>query len=138
MSNINWIGRKTEKGAEYIYCHWGGDLDQNGRILYDNYLTDADVDELLDLGDASYIDKTIEECCFYSRDRGEEKENMYTDVKSNFRLNTASKRELCFLWNKDEWWVSSGLKDNDWVRLGELMEDYDKQQKYDRERGVYY
>ena len=33
MSNVNWIGRKTEDGAYYIYCHWGGDLDQNGQIF---------------------------------------------------------------------------------------------------------
>ena len=139
MSNVNWIGRKTEDKTYYIYCHWGGDLDQNGQILYDHWNNEEDVIELLDQGDASYIDKTLKECAFYAtmQDRDEEKRPPTTDVDSYCRPNSASNYELCFLWTKEEWWVSSGDTIKRWWRLAELMEDEAKQKKYEREvRGV--
>ena len=118
MSSVSWIGRKTENGAEYIYCHLGGYYDENGKTLYENYICDDDVEELLALGDASYIgiDITKEQSCFYSRDRGENLIARRKDVDSNFRPNAADSYELCFLWNKGEWWVS-GAKNRAWCRL---------------------
>jgi len=73
-----------------IYCHWDGYLSHNGRILQDyytvrlqeNYTTEAQVRELLALGDLSSLGETIGEqtdfsapadgqCVAYGRDRGE-------------------------------------------------------------------
>ena len=116
MSSVNFIGRKTENGAEYIYCHWGGYYDENGKILIENYTTDDDVEELLELGDASYIGDDIYQSCFYSRDRGEDLIPRRNDVDSNFRPNAADSYDLCFLWNKGEWWVS-GAKNRAWCKL---------------------
>ena len=33
-----------------------------------------------------------------------------------FRPNAADTHDLCFLWNKGEWWVSGG-KSNAWCKL---------------------
>ena len=106
MASRNWIGRKTKKGAEYIYCHWGGYLDENGKILHENYTTNKLVQELISHGDASYIDKTLKESCFYARDRGEDKGKLVTDIDSNYRPNSATEYEPCFLWKKGRWWYS--------------------------------
>ena len=65
-----------------IYCHWDGYLSHNGRILEENYTTEAQVRELLALGDLSSLGETIGEqqdfnnpvdgqCNAYGRDRGE-------------------------------------------------------------------
>lgn len=116
MSAINWIGRKTEKGTEYISCYWGGYFDQNGKILSENYTTDTAVEDLLSLGDARFIDKTLELSEFYARDKGEPFMAPRRDIDSNFRPSSADNYELCFLWNKGEWWVS-GMKRLTWTKL---------------------
>lgn len=70
-----------------IYCHWDGYTSHNGRILQENYTTEAAVRELIALGDLSSLGETIGEqtdfnnaakgqCLAYGRDRGE------TDVEA--------------------------------------------------------
>jgi hypothetical protein len=65
-----------------IYCHWDGYTSNNGRILEENYTTEADVRELIALGDLSSLGETVgtkhsfdnaprNECNAYGRDRGE-------------------------------------------------------------------
>jgi hypothetical protein len=65
-----------------IYCHWDGYLSHNGRILAENYTTEAQVRELIALGDLSSLGETVGsrhdfdrdpdgECNAYGRDRGE-------------------------------------------------------------------
>ena len=141
MSNVNWIGRKTDTETSYIYCHWGGDLDQNGKILYENYDNEEKVLALLSEGDASYIDNTVEKCAFYATmpDRDEEKAEPTTRVNNRNRPLDANKLDLCFLWNDGQWWVSCGLRENDmmdWHTLRELMEDHDLMDWYERSRGL--
>jgi hypothetical protein len=65
-----------------IYCHWDGYTSHNGRILQDYYTTEAQVRELIALGDLSSLGETVgtkhdfnnaprSECNAYGRDRGE-------------------------------------------------------------------
>ena len=65
-----------------IYCHWDGYVEHNGRILVENYTTEAAVRELIALGDLSSLGETVGEktdfdnaakgqCVAYGRDRGE-------------------------------------------------------------------
>ena len=65
-----------------IYCHWDGYLSHNGRILQENYTTEAQVRELIALGDLSSLGETVGaktdfnnpadgQCVAYGRDRGE-------------------------------------------------------------------
>jgi hypothetical protein len=65
-----------------IYCHWDGYLSHNGRILAENYTTEAAVRALIALGDLSSLGETVGvktdfsnpadgQCVAYGRDRGE-------------------------------------------------------------------
>ena len=65
-----------------IYCHWDGYLEHNGKILNENYTTEAAVRELIALGDLSSLGETVGvktdfdnaakgQCVAYGRDRGE-------------------------------------------------------------------
>ena len=65
-----------------IYCHWDGYIEHNGKILAENYTTEAKVRELIALGDLSSLGDTVGvktdfedaakgQCVAYGRDRGE-------------------------------------------------------------------
>ena len=88
-----------------IYCHWDGYLSHNGRILNEFYTDEAQVRELLALGDLSSLGANIGEqhdfnaadtattlaetrCTAYGRDRGERDVdarvfNSYADLIEN-------------------------------------------------------
>ena len=53
-----------------IYCHYDGYLRHNGQILFDYYNKD-NIEKLLDLGDLSVLDKSLDLCKAYGRDWGE-------------------------------------------------------------------
>ena len=87
-SRIGIIRTKDASGepetVETIYCHWDGYPENNGAILAEHYTDAAKLDELLALGDVSYLGAEIGEahdfgthsgsdtCLFYGRDAGEE------------------------------------------------------------------
>ena len=45
--------------VDQVYCHWDGYLDNNGRILFDNYQDPFKVQRLMDLGDVSSLGPNI-------------------------------------------------------------------------------
>ena len=139
MSNVNWIGRKTEHGAYYVYCHWGGDLDVNGRILQEHYTNEEKVKRLLDHGDIRYIEKTIDKCEFYAQmtDRNESPRPPTTELDAGGRPVSADTNALCFLWRNNKWYVSSGDRIRDWWVLGDLVGDRERERNWEKEiRGV--
>ena len=84
MSTRSYIAKELEDGSvRYIYCHFDGYVEHNGRILVDHYSDSDKVNQLLDLGDLSYLSEEIGEkqdfnqptsrtwCLAYGRDRGE-------------------------------------------------------------------
>lgn len=66
-----------------IYNHFDGYTEHLGEILKNHYNTFEKAQELILHGDASFIDKTLDECTFYHRDRGEE----WDDVKPQAHMN---------------------------------------------------
>jgi hypothetical protein len=66
------VGILNKNMVTYIYNHFDGDPDSLGKTLVENYRTREAVEELLSFGDASYIEKSINDCSFYMRDRGED------------------------------------------------------------------
>ena len=60
-----------------IYCQFDGYPDHMLEMLSKYYDGQQLAEEVVNFGDASYIDATIETCCFYHRDRGED----FEDVK---------------------------------------------------------
>ena len=83
MSTRSNIGIRNADGTiKYIYCHFDGYPEHNGKILTENYTNINRVNELLKLGDLSVLGKFIGEkqdfdnrvrdyCLAYGRDRGE-------------------------------------------------------------------
>lgn len=62
MSTRSIICKKNSDGTYTgIYCHWDGYVENNGRILNDNYTTEESIDRLLALGDLSSLGKTPED-----------------------------------------------------------------------------
>ena len=71
MSTKSRIAYEEASGKiRSIYCHYDGYLRHNGQILFDYYNKD-NIEELLDLGDLSVLDKSLDSCVAYGRDWGE-------------------------------------------------------------------
>lgn len=81
---------ERETDYECVYCHWNGDLSNNGLILLEHYTDAKKVKALIGLGSMSVLgEKLLPEedkphsfetpqdgvCVFYHRDRGEEWED---------------------------------------------------------------
>jgi|694.fasta_scaffold100048_4 hypothetical protein len=83
MATRSYIGvRNLDSSVDYIYCHFDGYPEHNGKILTEHYSNINRVNELLNLGDLSVLgqfigekmdfDKRIQDTCLaYGRDRGE-------------------------------------------------------------------
>lgn len=76
MSTRSYIGKQNKDGSiKYIYCHNDGYINGGvGETLFLFYKDEKKIDQLLELGDLSYLGKTTnsEDTCAYSRDRGED------------------------------------------------------------------
>ena len=122
MATRSAIGYKTVTGeVNAIYCHWDGYLEHNGKILAENYTTEAKVRELIALGDLSGLGETIGsktdfnnaaegQCVAYGRDRGETDvaATTFEDTDEFVTRMSAQNCELFYLWNGNEWIVSNG------------------------------
>ena len=95
MATRSAIGMKTPEGKiKAIYCHWDGYVDNNGRILLNDYTDTEKVKSLINLGDLSSLRSEIGEkqdfdnpqsenyCLAYHRDRGED----WSGTKPSVRL----------------------------------------------------
>lgn len=90
MATRSLIGvLNTDATVDYIYCHWDGYPEHNGRILVEHYADMDKVNELIKLGDLSVLGKEIGEkqdfdnrtegwCLAYGRDRGEKNTSVRT------------------------------------------------------------
>lgn len=100
MSTRSNIGvRNLDGTVEYIYCHYDGYPEYNGKILAEYYTNINRVNELLKLGDLSVLgkfigekqdfDNRVKDCCLaYSRDRGETGVSSSTSTLENLLSNT--------------------------------------------------
>ncbi len=104
-----------------IYCHWDGYPSYTGNMLDEYYKDDSVIDELLALGDISYLAKNVKSksnethsfenpvkdvVVAYHRDRGEdicirEFENL-TQLFDNAHDSWC---EFLYLWRNNEWEV---------------------------------
>ena len=84
MATRSYIGTRNMNGSvDYIYCHFDGYPEHNGKILIEHYSSPNKVNKLMELGDLSVLGEMIGEkqdfnnrvpgyCLAYGRDRGEE------------------------------------------------------------------
>ena len=99
-----------------IYCHSDGFVDHNGVILFKHYQNQQKIEDMLALGDMSYLQSSIE-CpkghsfrngvkgfsIFYGRDRGEE-----VKPYSSFSLITCrfdNKQDYNYYWDGESWYL---------------------------------
>lgn len=113
MSTRSNIGvRNTDGTVEYIYCHFDGYPEHNGKILTENYTNINRVNELLKLGDLSVLGKFIGEkqdfdnrvrdyCLAYGRDRGETGVSSSTTTLENLLSNTTI--DYVYIFDGDYW-----------------------------------
>ena len=97
---------------EYIYNHFDGYIEHLGKVLFNFFKTKYDVQKLLELGDASFIEYkfySLEEILknseFYHRDRNED----WDEVKSKIcnSRNDIPNIDYTYLFSNGEWYIST-------------------------------
>ena len=122
MATRSTIGMKLEDGSiKQIYCHWDGYPSNNGSILLNHYNTPEKVEELLELGNLSSLDKNTKPdegvshdfdnkadgvCVAYGRDRGETKQEPQIYKSSEPR----QREEYNYLFKNNQWYVAEDDK----------------------------
>ena len=105
------MGTRSTIALEYadgsvgqVYCHWDGYLSNNGQILLKHYQDPFKVRELLDEGDMSSLETTVEGCSFYA-ERGEVcPQRMYKDY-AEFRKEAQGEEYNYILRRDGKWYV---------------------------------
>ena len=108
-SNIAIEDPKTKK-VKVIYVHSDGYPYGVGHMLVDNYYNRQLAEELFKYGDASYLDETIDQCSFYSRDwdRDEEPARTFRDEwMYMFNMRGDVFIEYIYLFKDNRWHVST-------------------------------
>jgi len=113
MATRSYIGvRNLDSSVDYIYCHFDGYPDHNGKILREHYSNINRVNELLNLGDLSVLGKFIGEkmdfnkrvqdtCLAYGRDRGES--NVGKKNAGYDKLITDQSVDYVYVFDGDYW-----------------------------------
>ena len=113
----------ADGSVSQVYCHWDGYLDNNGDILRYNYMDPFVVRDLVDLGDFSSLQTTVEATAegAYTQ-RGEDKEvRRYMNVDEYFDCCQQEEYDY-ILRNVDGeavWYVRCYATNGMWVTLGE-------------------
>ena len=120
MGTRSRIGIERADGTvTSIYCHWDGYPSHNGRILVENYTTEAKINKLMKLGGLSSLDveigtkhdfdkKVDGECNAYGRDRGEKDVAAQTSANAGAMFFEATEgwEEYAYLYRGGCWYYS--------------------------------
>ena len=113
MSTRSNIGvRNLDGTVDYIYCHFDGYPEHNGKILIENYQDMDRVNALIKLGDLSSLDKEIGEkhsfdkcirgwCHAYGRDRGDSDVSVSTTTFEDLLAN--DNVDYLYVFDGDYW-----------------------------------
>lgn len=112
------IVKKTDGTFARTYCHWDGYLEHNGRILFDSYTSQTQVEALVALGGLSVLDDSIEcpeghtfdhrvngHTLAYHRDRGDELDIVTGDTLAAVWPGDDTWTEFTYVWDNGKWWV---------------------------------
>lgn len=105
-----------------VYGHWDGCPSDVGRKLTENYKTRDIVAELIELGDFSQLEETLDASVFYARDKGEDPSRVRSLTTNIRTLNkTYSSAEYHYFFVDQEGWFVRASRDEKWQRLDEKM-----------------
>jgi hypothetical protein len=122
MSTRSSIAVKVEDNKVLtIYCHSDGYLDHNGRMLLNHYNNQEKAEAIVNLGDCSFLDKSIEKpeghdfdnrkdgySVFYGRDRNEEEceASVFETYEKALAYNS---QEYNYYWDGTKWMVDGDV-----------------------------
>ena len=115
MGTRSAIGYKMDTSkVRAKYCHWDGYVENNGKILEDNYQEARKVAQLVEMGDQSTLAAELADCVFYGRDKGETDVDAQTfdDVTEFVEYYKDSDCEFFYLLTRNGWIVSDGTMSN--------------------------
>lgn len=133
MATRSHIGIVNEDNTvTYVYCHWDGYPEHNGRILLNHYNNKEIINKLLDNGNISSLGEQIDPspdkphtfgksqdnvCVFYFRERNEMGNEKQT-VSSDIEYKMSRKNGWCdyqYLFDNGQWKYRSG--ESNWREL---------------------
>jgi hypothetical protein len=120
MSTRSNIGILNQDGTvNYIYCHFDGYLEYNGKFLNTYYTTEERVRKLIELGDISILKDTIETCVAYHRDRGEKKNHARTCSYVDYTKEYFE--EYVYLFTPEQGWEVREYGNGYWADLDKAL-----------------
>ena len=125
MATRSRIAIENQDGSvTSVYCHWDGHIETNGVILNNNYNTKDKVEALIELGNLSSLDETLETTVAYARDRGEDSHQaIYSNVEELFEDGFGDIVEYVYCFTKDGIWLVGTLESNNVAVLSEVLEE---------------
>lgn len=103
-----------------VYCHYDGDINGVGKILYENYSDLEKVKALISFGDMSSLEKTIENTDYYYK-RGETDIQPFEYENRRELLNPDIREEFTYVFEDGIWLVASDETNNMFVPLSEKL-----------------
>jgi len=132
MATRSNIGILNSDGpVDYIYCHFDGYVEHNGKILNEHYTTENKIHRLMELGDLSVLGPEIGEqqdfndhvkgtCLAYGRDRGEDgveaRKCSYVDYTKEYF------EEYVYLFTPGKGWEVRSYGASYWADLSKALE----------------
>jgi len=121
MATRSNIGILNSDGTvDYIYCHYDGYLNHNGKILNEYYITEENVRELKSSGDMSGLTETIEQSYFYSRDK--DKSNVEVRKCSYVDYTKEYFEEYVYLFTPGKGWEVRSYGSSYWADVSKALE----------------
>lgn len=107
MGTRSRVGIMENGLCKSVYCHYDGYLEYTGKVLFERWGSET-VNQLLERGDNSGIQETVEEMNFYA-DRGEEDVSYEVDASFGDFLDRVDRccGEWYYVLKDDVWYVGN-------------------------------
>lgn len=124
MATRSRIAIENQDGkVKSIYCHWDGYLSGVGKTLFNHYDKEK-LEKLIELGDISALEDSLEYTIAYARDRGEDLNfTTFPNVEDLFDYGFESGIEYIYCLTNSGIWLVNGLGSSHIAILQEELEE---------------